>query len=234
MQAQEIVKQLKKMANKKNVEGMARFGINPKNTLGVSMPKLRQLAKSIKKHHKTKPQELHRIALLLWESSIHEARILAGLIDSPEMVSEKQADQWIKDFDSWDVCDQVCLNLFDKMPFAFKKAKEWAEREREFERRAGFALMACLAFHHKTAKDLDFIAFFPIIKKYSRDERNFVKKAVNWALRQIGKRNLALNKKALATAKEIERINSKPARWIARDAIRELSGMAVQERLKNS
>ena len=198
------------------------------------MPQVRGLAKTIKKEYKTKPQELHSMALLLRESKIHEAKILASIIDLPEMTTEKQADKWVKGFDSWDVCDQVCMNLFDKTSFAFKIAIEWPEKKEEFVRRAGFALMASLAVHDKKAKNLDFIAFLPIIKKQAMDERNFVKKAVNWALRQIGKRNLALNKEALKAAKEIAKFDSKAAQWIAHDAIRELTSKAVFNRLNKN
>ena len=237
MTSQEVIKQLKLKANPKNVAGMVRFGISSKNTLGVSMPQVREIGKEIKRSFGRlgRPQDdktLHKLALSLWESEIHEARILAGLFDLPKMITEKQADEWVKGFDSWDVCDQVCMNLFDKTSFAFKKAIEWSEKKEEFVRRAGFALMASLAVHDKKAKNLDFIAFLPIIKKQATDERNFVKKAVNWALRQIGKRNLALNKEALKTAKEIEKIDSKAAKWIAHDAIRELTSEAVLARLK--
>ena len=153
------------------------------------------------------------------------------MIDEVEKVTEKQMDSWIKDFDSWDVCDQVCMNLFDKTPFAFKKAVEWTKRDKEFEKRAGFALMACLAWHDKGSPDNKFIKFFPAIKKESPDERNYVKKATNWALRQIGKRNLSLNKAAIKTAKEIQKIDSKAAKWVAADALRELTSKAVQKRL---
>ncbi|GAG10937.1 unnamed protein product, partial [marine sediment metagenome] len=137
------------------------------------------------------------------------------------------------DFDSWDVCDQVCANLFDRMPIAFEKASEWSKKSAEFEKRAGFALMAALAWHNKEAEDKKFIPFFPLIKQGSTDERNFVKKAVNWALRQIGKRNKNLNKAAIAAAKEIQKIDSKPAKWIAADALRELQSPSVQKRLQN-
>lgn len=195
---------------------MARFGINPKYALGVRVPVLRNLARKIGKNHK--------LAEGLWKTKIHEARILAGMVDDSEKVNEKQMESWIKEFNSWDVCDQVCMNLFDKMPIAWKKAIEWADRKEEFVRRAGFALIACLAWHDKKARDEDFVKFFPIIKKYSTDERNFVKKAVNWALRQIGKRNENLKKQALKTAEEILKIQSKTAKWIAQDAIRELKG----------
>jgi len=223
MEFKDVLKKIKSLGDPKNVEGMARFGINPKDTYGVSIPNLRKLAKEIGKDHKLAGQ--------LWDSGVHEARILAGMIDDPKLVTEGQMDAWIADFDSWDVCDQVCMNLFDKTPFAFEKAKEWVKRSEEFEKRAGFALMSCLAWHDKESSDSKFIAFFPLIKNGSTDERNFVKKAVNWALRQIGKRNTNLNKAAIAVAEEIQKLNSKPAKWIATDAIRELQSSSVQKRL---
>ena len=144
------------------------------------------------------------------------------MIDNPKEVTERQMDKWIKDFDSWDICDQTCMNLFDKTPNAHEKATEWAGRKPEYEKRAGFALMACLAVHDKKAEDKKFEKFFTAIKKQSTDDRNFVKKAVNWALRQIGKRNESLKKKAIQTAREIQKIESKAAKWIAADALREL------------
>ena len=146
--------------------------------------------------------------------------------------TEKEMEEWVKGFDSWDVCDQVCGNLFDKTDFAWKKAVEFTKRKEEFVKRTGFVLMATLAVHDKKAKNKDFESFFPLIKKHSLDERNFVKKAVNWALRQIGKRNLALNKKAIKIAKEIQKIDSKSARWIANNALTELTSEAVQKRLR--
>lgn len=224
MNFDEIVKKLKSLVNKKNVEGMAKFGINPKNTLGVSVPKLRNLAKKIGKNHLLADQ--------LWKSGIHEARLLAGFIDDYKLVSEKQMEKWALDFDSWDVCDQVCMNLFDKTQFAFDKAIEWSKRKEEFVKRAGFALMACLAVHNKKADNKMFLKFFPVIKKESVDERNFVRKAISWALRQAGKRNAVLNKEAVKTAKEIQKINSKSAKWIANDAIRELESNSIKKRLK--
>ena len=224
MNAKQITAKLKALANPRNVEGMARFGINPENTLGVSMPEIRKLAKQAGKSHE--------LAQQLWKTGIHEARIVAGLVDEPAKVTEKQMDSWAKDFDSWDVCDQVCMNLFDKTSFAYKKAVEWSSREEEFVKRAGFALTACLAVHDKKAGDEKFLAFLPAIKRSATDDRNFVKKAVNWALRQIGKRNKRLNAAALKTAKEIQKLDSKTAKWIAADAIKELESKAA--RLKTS
>jgi 3-methyladenine DNA glycosylase AlkD len=153
------------------------------------------------------------------------------MIENPKEVSVEQMERWVRDFDSWDVCDQCCSNLFDKTQFAYEKAVEWSTRDEEFVKRAGFVLMACLAVHDKKAKDEALLRFLPIIKGGATDDRNFVRKAVNWALRQIGKRNLILNRKAVETATEIYQLNTKNARWIASDALRELNGEAVQKRL---
>jgi len=223
MQYNDIIQRLKSLSDPEAVKGMARFGINPENTYGVSVPDLRKIARGISTDH--------ALAEQLWASGIHEARILASMIDEPEMVTEAQMESWVKGFDSWDVCDQCCSNLFDKAKFAYQKAAEWSKREEEFVKRAGFTLMATLAVHDKKAVDEEFVKFLPVIKRESTDNRNFVKKAVNWALRQIGKRNLNLNKMAIKAAEEIQQIDSKSARWIAADAIRELTGEAVQKKL---
>jgi 3-methyladenine DNA glycosylase AlkD len=219
--SQKILQKLKSLANSKNVEGMARFGINPENTLGVSVTTIRALGKEIKKEVQDK-NLLHRLSLRLWDSGIHEARLLATIIDSVELVTERQLDDWVRDIDSWDVCDGFCMNLVDKTSFAYVKAKEWASSDEQFVRRAGFATMAGLAIHDKTASDEDLEEFFPLIKKYSKDPRNFVRKAVSWALRQIGKRNPYLLTRAISLAEEIEKLDSKSSRWIARDALKEL------------
>ena len=205
---------------------MARFGIKGGKVLGVSIPILRKLAKEIGRDH--------QLAQQLWQSGIHEARILASMIDEVEKVTEKQMDSWLIDFDSWDVCDQVCMNLFDKTPYAFAKAKEWTRRKKEFEKRGGFALMTCLAWHDKESPDSKFNIFFPHIRHAATDERNYVKKAVNWALRQIGKRNKGLNDRSIRLARDIIKTSpdSRSAQWIAKDALRELTGEAVQNRLK--
>jgi 3-methyladenine DNA glycosylase AlkD len=215
-----ILRALKSLANPANVAGMARYGISSKGTLGVSVPVLRKLAKELGVNH--------QLAGELWESEIHEARILAGLIDDPTLVTEKQMERWSRDIDSWDVCDLVCGNLFDRTPFAVQKAIEWARRGEPFVKRAGFVLMAALSAHDKEAKDKPFLKFLPIIRREATDDRNFVKKAVNWALRQIGKRNKALNRAAIRTAREIREIDSKSARWIASDALRELKSEKIQ------
>jgi 3-methyladenine DNA glycosylase AlkD len=221
--AQEILDKLKAKANPANVEGMARYGINPQDTLGVPMPVLRGIAREIKRDHP--------LALQLWDSGLHEARILAGLFADPRQVDEALMERWVHDFDSWDVCDQVCSNLFDRTPFAYSKATEWSSRQPEFVKRAGFVLMAALAVHDKKAPDSAFEPFFPLILREASDDRNFVKKAVNWALRGLGKRNRALNVRAIETAGDIARMDSKAARWIAADALRELTGESVQSRL---
>lgn len=225
MQYKEVVKKLKLLSNPKDKEGMARFGINPEYALGVRIPVLRDIAKKIGKDHK--------LAKQLWDSGIHEARLLAGFLADPEKITEKQMGKWVKDFDSWDICDQICSNLFDKTQFAYKKAFEWSRRREEFVKRAGFVLMAVLSVHDKRVKNKKFEKFFPIIKRNSTDERNFVRKAVNWALRQIGKRNLNLNKIAIKTARDILKINSRTAEWIAIDALRELESKAIQKKLRN-
>ncbi len=223
MQYQDIIRKIESLADPAAVKGMARFGINPENTYGVSIPALRKIAKETGQDHALVEQ--------LWASGIHEARLLATFIDRPEMVTEVQMESWVSDFDSWDVCDQCCGNLFDRTEFAHRKAIEWSEREEEFVKRAGFVLMATLSVHDKKAGDEAFIKFLPIINREATDGRNFVKKAVNWALRQIGKRNPDLNRAAIATAEEIGQIDDKSARWIAADAIRELTGEAVQKKL---
>ncbi|MFC1982174.1 DNA alkylation repair protein [Chloroflexota bacterium] len=225
MQFNDVLIKLESLSDPKAVEGMARFGINPENTFGVSIPNLRKMAKEIGTDR--------ALAQRLWASGIHEARILASMIDNPKTVTEEQMGEWVKDFDSWDVCDQCCINLFKKTKFAYQKAVEWSSNDKEFIKRAGFALMACLAVGDKKADDKQLEMFFPIIEREASDNRNFVKKAVNWALRQIGKRNLILNEKAVETAKKIQGTDSKSAKWVASDAIRELTSQAVLERLRS-
>ena len=220
----DVIKRLEEKARPDQVEGMARFGIIGFKRMGVRVPEMRALAKEIGKDHP--------LALEIWKTGIPDARILASMLGEPEKLTEEQMEEWVKDFNSWDVCDQVCMNLFDKTPLAWKKVYDWSSREEEFVKRASFALIACLAWHDKKASDDKFLAFLPLIKREAVDERNYVKKAVNWALRHIGKRNPALNQSALAAAREIKQIDSKSARWIASDAIRELESEGVQNRLK--
>lgn len=209
-----IIQKLKSLKNQRNIDGMARFGIRGQNILGVPKPKLDQIARTIGKDH--------ALAQRLWDSKIHEARILAALTDIPAKVTSAQMEKWVKDFDSWDICDQVCGHLFDRTAFAIDKAKLWSRRKKEFEKRAGFVLMAGMAVHDKEASDKLFLSFLPILRREAWDERNFVKKAVNWALRQIGKRNRRLNRAAITEAKRIQKLDLPPARWIAADAVREL------------
>lgn len=221
----EIIKKIKSWGSQRNIMGMARFGIRPKTKVcGVSTEKLRKLAKEIGKNHE--------LALQLWQSGIHEARLLAAFVDDPSKVTFSQMRKWIKSFDSWDICDQTCSSLFDKTPWAWQEAKSLTKEKAEYVKRTGFVLMACLAVHDKKAKDNDFVSFFPLIKKEAIDERNFVKKAVNWAIRQIGKRNLNLNRQAIKLSLEIKKMDSKSARWIASGALSELGSEAVQKRLK--
>jgi 3-methyladenine DNA glycosylase AlkD len=224
MNAEEILQYLRSLANPDNVAGMARFGINPSSTLGVSMPALRGLGRKIGRDHV--------LAQELWDSGVHEARILAALVDHPRLVSEAQMETWVLDFDSWDVCDQVCSNLFDRTPFAWDKAHAWSSRPEEFVRRAGFVLMAALATHDKKASDVQFAALLPSMLAAADDERNFVRKAVNWALRGVGKRNRNLNRLAIEAAREIQALGGKTARWIAADALRELTSEKIQAKLK--
>jgi 3-methyladenine DNA glycosylase AlkD len=221
--ASAILEQLKSMANPGNVAGMARFGINPHQTLGISIYDLRKIAKKIGVDH--------NLALELWDSGYHEARILASYIADPQKVTEELMETWVADFDSWDTCDQVC-GLFGVTPYAYSKAIQWAERSEEFVKRAAFALIAELAWRDKPASDEQLEQFFPVITRHATDERNYVKKAINWALRNIGKRNQRLNRLAIQTAEAIQKIPSKSARWIASDALRELKSEKVQNRLR--
>jgi 3-methyladenine DNA glycosylase AlkD len=214
MTATEVLAALRTAADPKNVAGMARYGISTQGTLGVPVVLIRRLAKQAGRSHE--------LAAELWDSGIHEARILATIVDRPEWVTRRQMHQWARDFDSWDVCDQACLNLFRYTPFAWAMSARWAGARREFVRRAGFALMAGLAVKDKNASDADFEALLPLIAVAATDPRNMVKKAVNWALRSIGKRNPHLRRAAVAAAEDIRAIDSPAARWIASDALREL------------
>jgi 3-methyladenine DNA glycosylase AlkD len=223
MRFEDVLRQLKSLANPENVAGMARYGINTESALGISIYTLRPIAREIGKNHK--------LALQLWASGIHEARILASMIGDPEKLTQVQMEDWVKDFDSWDVCDQVCANLFDRTVFAHDKAIEWSHREEEFVKRAGFVLMAALAVHDKRAPDEAFERFLPVIRAQSTDDRNHVRKAVNWALRGVGKRNQALNGAAIAAAEGIRAMDSRSSRWVGSNALRELTSDRIQKRL---
>ena len=221
--AARAVAALRRLGEKRNVEGMWRFGIRAKKVFGVSKPKLDELAKTIGRNHE--------LGMELWETGIHDARLLGVLISEPAKVDTKQMDRWVKDFDNWDVCDGSCCHLFVFAAPAWKKAFEWTRRKREFEKRAGFALAAFLAVHDKRAADAIYRKFLKAIEREAWDDRNFVRKAVNWALRNIGKRNLELNRAAIASAERIRRQDTRSARWIAADALRELRSETVQRRL---
>ena len=244
MTVDEIVTELKSGKDEKALAGMARYGINVGKAYGWSVPDVRALGKRIVKESGRKDPSRHDLALDLWETGIHEARLLAAMVDMPESVTEDQMEVWVLDLDSWDVCDQLCNNLFVYTSWAWPKAVEWSERQEEFVKRAGFALMAVLAWHDKQSPDERFLPLLAAIEREAGDGRNFVKKAVNWALRNIGKRNLALNQAALACAERIldaanrrtggERGGdqaARAARWVATDAIRELGSAKVRARL---
>jgi len=233
----EVLGELRSLGSEKDRAGMARYGINVANAFGVSVYELRKVAKRLGTDHE--------LALALWGTGNHEARLLACFVDDPAMVSAKQTEEWVRDFDSWDVCDQATTSLFDQTKHAWSKASEWASQDEEWVRRAGFALMAGLAVHDKSAADRAFTKLLPLIERGAFDGRNFVKKAANWALRNIGKRNRALNKTAMACAERIraaaneraggERggdLGARSARWVATDALRELASDKVQARLE--
>ena len=224
MRYNDILAELEALSDPEALPFMEKYGITPTRAFGVSIPDLRRIAKEAGVDHS--------LASRLWKKDTRETRILASMIDDPNVVTEEQVDGWVREFDYWEICDQCCMNLFEDTPFAYRKCLEWSSWEGEFEKRAGFVLMARLAVSDKEAEDGKFLPFLPIIKRESTDDRNYVKKAVNWALRQIGKRNQALNKAAIDTAGEIRKLDSRSARWIASDALRELEGEAVQKRLK--
>jgi len=223
---EQIIHEMDTRGDPKAVAGMARFGIETSKAFGVSIPQLRDLAGKIGKNH--------HLAEQLWGTGIHEARILAGMIDDPAWVTEDQMEKWVADFDSWDIVDGSCGNLFDKTEFAVRKALEWSERKEEYVKRAGFVLMAELAVHDRKAVDKTFLDFLPLIVREASDERNFVKKAVNWALRQIGKRNAALNAAAIETCSKIRDSDSTSAKWVASDALRELTSAPVKRKLSGT
>jgi 3-methyladenine DNA glycosylase AlkD len=218
----DVMARLRELRNDENRAGMARFGINTETAYGISIYELRPIAKEIGTDHD--------LAQELWATGVHEARILASYIDDPAQVTDEQMEQWVADFDSWDLCDQVC-GMFERTPHARRKVLEWSERDEEFVKRAAFAIVAGLAVHDKKAPDSDFEEFFPLIVAQSTDGRNFVKKAVNWALRNIGKRNLALNQRAIELAAQLKESDDRTARWIGSDAYRELTSEKVQARL---
>ena len=217
MTTKQIISELKKYSKKENIEGMKRFGIRPNNKLlGVNIPIVRKMGKKVGHNHV--------LALELWQSGIHEARILASIIDEPELVTAQQLEQWAGDIKSWDICDQACSNLFCRTKVARKRMSAMIRDDREFVRRVGFVVLTALAVHDKAMADSEFAKFFSYFKKYSTDERVYVKKAISWAMREIGKRrSRQMHQKIMALAEELKQKPSKSAKWIASDVIRELS-----------
>ncbi len=219
----EVLRRLREMGDEGYRHRMKNFGIKTTRAHGVAVWKIRDLAKSIGSNHK--------LAEELWNEKLHEARTLATLIADPKQMSRAAMDRWVKSIESWDICDAACGNLFDKTPYAYEKARKWVKQEREFTRRAGFVLMANLAVHDKRAAVKDFRPFFNLIKQNCDDDRNFVKKAATWALRQIGKRSATLCREAIAVGEELLACDSTVCQWVARDALRELRSDKVQQRL---
>ena len=220
-----VLAELKSLGSEEGRTGMARFGINTEKAFGVSMAAARPLARRYRRQHD--------LAAELWASGVHEARILAALVDDPKLVTRKQMDAWAAEFNSWDLCDQACMKLFAKTPHASEMIAKWARDEREFVRRAAFATIAGYAVSAKNAADEDFLPFLALVEAHATDSRNFVKKAVNWALRQIGKRSPALHSPALALAKKLAASDDRTARWIGKEALRELSDPKQMARLKS-
>lgn len=223
MELQEIVGRLELLSTPENIEGMARFGITPEKTYAVRIPELRKIAKETGKNHE--------MALKLWALDFRETKILACMIEDPEMVSSAQMNEWALEFDYWEICDQCCMNLFSKTKFAYEKIFEWGKHEEEFVKRAAFSLLAVLAVHDKKQSDEQFEQYFPLLISASTDNRNFVKKSVNWALRSIGKKNSSLNKSSIDLAEEILAINTKSSKWIASNALKELRSEKVRKKL---
>ncbi len=227
MTAAEIIEDLRELRDPSRGKVFERFSIATPLWFGISTPEVKSFAKKVKKI----VDDRHAVAAELWQSGIFEARSVAFLIDDPKQVTPEQMDAWVQDFDNWATVDGACGYLFCRTPYAYDKAFEWALREPEFEKRAAFSLIAYLAVHDKKAANEKLAAFLPLIEKNADDERNFVKKAVNWALRQIGKRNIELNRLAIESAHRIKASGTKAGRWTATDAIRELRSEVVRERL---
>jgi 3-methyladenine DNA glycosylase AlkD len=221
---EEAIKMIRSRASPDRLSGMARYGMCVEDRLGLSVPEMRLIARQIGRNH--------ALAIALWQTGLAEARMIASMIADPACVTDELMEAWVKDFNSWDVCDQVCMNLFEKTPHAWRKIYEWAQRDEEYVKRAAYALLACVAWHDKTAANERFIQALPVISAGANDSRNYVKKAVNWALRNIGKRNPGLNQAAIQTARQLAQSESRAARWIAVDALRELESASVQARFQ--
>jgi 3-methyladenine DNA glycosylase AlkD len=219
-----VLRELKGLADPKVRAKMAYFGVHVPKAHGISAPVLHKFSKDIGKDH--------RLAQQLWATGIHEARILATLIGESEKVTAAEMDRWVRDFDSWDVVDAACCYLYAEAKPAWNKTAAWSRRKEEFVKRASFSLVAYLSYKDRAAPDARFVQFLRVIEREANDERNFVKKAVNWALRNIGKRNIRLNREAIRAAEKIRLQGSRAARWIAADALRELKSAPVQARLR--
>jgi 3-methyladenine DNA glycosylase AlkD len=221
----DILAELKRRGSKRNVDGMARYGIVVQNgrIFGVSVGTLRDMGKRIGRDHD--------LALALWDTGWYEARMLAAFVDEPDRVTPAQMDRWCRDFDNWAICDHCCFHLFDKTPHAYKKVPTWAKRKQEFECRAAFALIASLGVHDKQAEPAAFAKFLPLIERAATDDRNFVKKGVSWALRVVGRRTPELYAQSVALAKKLAVSKDASARWIGNDALRDLARPAVVKRL---
>jgi len=219
-----LLDELRTFSDPAYLQNIGRLGVKGKNMLGVCLPDLRKIAKKYDKDH--------TLASALWKTGIHEACILASMLDEVAAVTPQQMEQWVQDFDSWDLCDQVCSNLFCYTPFAYDKALQWSERYGEFTKRAGFVMMAELAIHDKQAQDALLAAFFPIIEREAYDQRNYVKKAISWALRQIGKRNATLHAMALLVGERLAIHELPAARWVGKDVLKELNSEKITGRLK--
>ncbi len=211
----EVLSRLRQMQNPAAVQALQKQGVTPRAALGVSDQDLRKLAAEIGVDR--------LIAQQLWASGIHDARVLASMVDDPARVTPKQMERWVRDFDSWALCDACCVNLFDKTPFAYAKAVAWSARKEEYVKRAAFSLVAALALSDGKAADNEFLRFVPIIKREAADERPFVRKSIAWALKEVGRRNKSLKKLALETARELDKLEAKSAHWIAAEAIKELT-----------
>jgi 3-methyladenine DNA glycosylase AlkD len=210
----DILKRLRAAGSPANVAGMARYGIRPAKAYGVATPVMRAIAKDLGRDTE--------LASALWSTGVLEARIVATMVADPLVIPEEEVERWVRHFDCWSVCDSACIGLLWKTPFAWRKVREWSRRKPEYERRAAFALLAGLAVHDKKATDRQFRVALRLIARAATDDRNYVKKAVNWALRQIGKRNAALREEAVAVAEALIGTESRSARWIGHDALREL------------
>jgi 3-methyladenine DNA glycosylase AlkD len=222
-QANDVVAALKRLATKSTRDGMARYAIPNDKAFGVLMGDLQKLAKQVGRNHD--------LALALWKTGWYEARMITAFIDEPDRVTKAQMDRWCREFDNWAICDTLCFKLFDRTPYAWSKVVEWSGKKDEYVKRAAFALLASLAGHDKQATDQQFLDCLPLIEAAATDERNFVKKGVSWALRSLGRRNVVLNRAAVELAERLANSPDASARWIGRDALRDLNGRVAQKQL---